>query len=268
MKQSIETIQVENVLIIKLNRPDKKNAFNFSLFEELAEEFRAVVKNEHIRVVLLTGNGEFFSSGLDFSIFFGISGVDSPEFATVNARLANDVKDLVNALLDCPKFIVAAVNGPSYGIGVTILAHCDLAYASSKATFTTPFIPLGILPEAASSYTFPMMMGTQKATEVLLTAKTLTASVAKDCRLVVDVLDDQNFFDQCLDIAKSLGQLPPMAVQNGKKLIRGDRQKINQALEAETVALEKQLNTGDILKSIEKFRQQRTKSTTRPSSKL
>lgn len=133
-------------------------------------------------MTILTASGPFFSSGHHLTI----SPKDFDAFKNGNKELNQRLKDegttatsLVNTMIDFPKLLIAAVNGPAIGISVTLISLCDIVYVSEKATFTTPFMQWGFSPEGCSSYNFPRIMGNSNANEVLVSRKmgSLTSSI-------------------------------------------------------------------------------------------
>jgi peroxisomal 3,2-trans-enoyl-CoA isomerase len=171
------------------------------------------------RAVLLTASGPLFTSGNDMGNFAGASlppgGIKE---AAEQARVL--LESFVGAFLDCPVPVVAAVNGPAVGIGVTLLPLCDIVYASHKATFHTPFAALGLAPEACSSVTFPRLMGPGRATEALLLGRKLTALEAEERGLVASVVEDALLASTARRAAEALAALPPTSVRASKRLIR------------------------------------------------
>lgn len=167
------------VKIITLNRPKKKNAFNYEMYAELGSALKQGGEEPNVRVVLLTGAGDFYSSGNDLGNF---SRVAHPKHV---ARIAKNVlQEFVDAFIQFPKPLVCAVNGPAIGIAVTTLGLCDHVLASERSTYNTPFASLGQSPEGCSSYTFPKVMGEDVANQILWEGKILTAEDAKHVGLV------------------------------------------------------------------------------------
>lgn len=137
-------------------------------------------------------------------------------------KATKDARDLlerfVASFIDYPKILIAAVNGPSIGIGTTLIGLCDFAYASDKATFHTPFVKLAQTPEACSSYTFPRLVGQRIAYEILVLGRKLTASEAKEARLVNDVFPLDTLIDKVMEIARSLASESLETLLAGKRV--------------------------------------------------
>lgn len=152
-------------------RPDVKNAMSMRAYLETVQVLSAAAADPAVLVVILTGAGDYFTSGADLSE----PGALGPNM--INPVLA-PVGRFMLALLRFPKVLVAAVNGPAVGIGVTLLPHCDVAYASTAASFWVPFARIAVVPEFCSSVTLPQILGPSLANEMLLMSRKLGAEEA------------------------------------------------------------------------------------------
>jgi peroxisomal 3,2-trans-enoyl-CoA isomerase len=168
----------DNVLYIELNRPKRKNAFNMAMYSDLFRAMQWASKSLEINVVVITGNPtstphEFFSSGNDLNNYSdAVSKGKAPEI--VAREIDQMLRGFVEMFIYFPKVLIAAVNGPAFGIAVTLLALFDFVYAKDTANFTTPFTRLAMSPEGCSTYTFPRMFG-HKANDLLLMSETISA---------------------------------------------------------------------------------------------
>mmetsp|Transcript_18027 Transcript_18027/g.17349 ORF Transcript_18027/g.17349 Transcript_18027/m.17349 type:complete len:320 (-) Transcript_18027:613-1572(-) len=185
---SYKTIDVtldKNVLVITLDRPKKKNAFSKLMYKELERALRAASENEAVGIILLTGNGDYYSSGNDLSNF---SEIKHP------LTIAKEARDLLHGFTDsfitCQKPIIVAVNGPAIGIAVTTLGLCDKVFSSDKASYRTPFAALGQSPEGCSTFMFPKIMGEEIARKVLGEGLVLSSEEALKCGLVHCIVPD------------------------------------------------------------------------------
>ena len=167
--------QHNNILRIQLNRPQKKNALTPAMYVALREAIERADNDTSIHVITLSGSGDSFCAGNDLNTFLQDPGSDAA---------ARFIKAIANARAP----IVAAVNGVAVGVGVTMLLHCDLVYASEDARFNFAFIDLGLLPEAASSYLLPRMLGYAGAAELLMLGEAFSAEKARECGLVNQVV--------------------------------------------------------------------------------
>ncbi|KAF5278135.1 hypothetical protein FQR65_LT03651 [Abscondita terminalis] len=228
----------DGVKIITLNRPRKKNAIDLQMYVELTSILRNDAMNDDIVVTIITGNGEYFSSGNDISV--------RPSTTEELIDFVSYFRNFVDALIDYPKLIIAVVNGPAVGVAVTALALMDVVYASDRATFYTPFVRLGICPEACSSYLLPRIMGRSKASELLLLGNKLTAEEAYCANLVSKVIPH----DKIPELIKSLFQYKKFNVESMrtcKKLISESLGRDLHAInEKETITLIKTVSGEDV----------------------
>lgn len=212
----------ENVLLtelnngvrtIKINRPHKKNAMSRDVYLQITKILNEDAVNDGVVVTILTGVGEYYSSGNDLTDAFNQANEGNSETSL------KMIHDFVQAFISYPKLLIAVVNGPAIGIAATTLALCDIVYCSDTATFTTPFLRLGLCAEAASSYTFPLRLGRSKASEMLFLGKTLTAREAYDSGFVSKIVD-RNKVDNLIAELHKYGTLPVNSLKINKKLIQ------------------------------------------------
>jgi len=184
----IQLKQNGKIAELKFNRPEVYNAIHGDMFDEIADALNKTAKNENISMMTLTGNGKFYSSGNDITNFLKIYGEENGVDHAVET-----LDQFVFAFIEFPKPLIALVNGPAIGIGVTTLGLCDLVWASSSSYFLCPFTKIAQAPEGCSSYTFPKIMGTSRANEMLLCNRKISAQEAKEFGLVSEVYQAENF---------------------------------------------------------------------------
>jgi len=203
------------VRLLTLDRPDALNAFNQELYLALAGAFDDAALDDAISVVVLTGNGRAFSAGNDLvEMAAQVSGAaDRPG--------SRGFPTLMDSVVAFPKPFICAVNGLALGIGATILGHCDLALMSSEARIKCPFSSLGVAPEAASSYTFPTIMGRQKASWVLMSSKWFSADECVEMGLAVSVHKPDELIEAAMAHAAELAELPLVSLMATKRLVTG-----------------------------------------------
>merc|ERR1719495_2541675 len=193
---------------ISLNRPDKLNAFNNEMYNELLHE--------------LGEAGKYFSSGNDMTSFSEVPTGGRREFSTLKGeRLIR----FVDAFIDFPKPLVGLVNGPAIGIGCTMLGLMDVVYASDTATFHVPFTALALTPEACSSRTFPRILGSSLANQMLLFNHKLTAEQAATSGFVSEVLPADVLHSTLAPRLAQYATLPSSALQYSKALVRGETER-------------------------------------------
>jgi enoyl-CoA hydratase/carnithine racemase len=212
---SIKTATLNGVATIEIARPEKKNALTTAMYQAMADALVAAKADTAVRAVLITGQPGIFTSGNDIEDFMsrppggGSDGMDSPVF------------QFMRALIDCDKPVVAAVTGAAIGIGTTMLLHCDFAYISDEARLAMPFVGLGLVPEFASSLLLPQLMGQARAAEKLLLGDPFTGAEAVEYGLANAVLPAGEVVNHARRVAERFNSLPPGAVREAKKLLRG-----------------------------------------------
>lgn len=209
-------LSLENgVRLIKFNRPQKKNALTADMYETVINVLNSDAKDDAVVATILTGEGDCYSSGNDFSA----TKLDDIEAAF------EIVYKFVDAFIQYPKLLIAVVNGPAIGIAATTLTLCDVVYASNRATFQTPFVKLGVCAEGCSSYMFPRIMGRSMASEMLLLGRKLDAQEAFRIKLVSQVIE-HNELNTLIGSLKEYGKLPINSVKASKRLLMGQLRNI------------------------------------------
>jgi enoyl-CoA hydratase/carnithine racemase len=206
----VAVTQAGSVLEILFNRPEKKNALTGAMYAAVVEAFHRADTDPAIRVVLLSGAGDTFTSGNDIK--------DFQSRAATNAE--SSASPFLDALSSLATPLVAAVNGAAIGVGTTMLAHADLVIAARSARFVMPFTSLGLVPEAASSLLFPRLVGHQRASALLLLGEPMDAETAREWGFVNQVVPDDALMATARGIAARLAALPPEAVRQTKALIK------------------------------------------------
>ena len=164
------------IRIVRMNRPDKKNALTASMYGAMADALENANSHRDIRCVVIAGLPGAFSAGNDLAEF--------SQAATSGEGVALPVVRFLHALARSERPLVAAVQGLAVGVGTTMLLHCDHVVAGTDARFSTPFVNLGLVPEAASSLLAPRLMGHLRAFELLVMGRPLDAAAALACGLV------------------------------------------------------------------------------------
>lgn len=200
----------DGVRTITFNRPEKKNALSPSMYQTITRVLTEDATNDKIVVTIITGSGSYFTSGND------LKGLMSEKISVSDSL--NVVKTMINAFINYPKLLIAVVNGPAIGIGATMTALCDIVYASNKAVFDTPFVNLGLCAEAASSFTFPHVLGKSKAAEVLLLNHKLSAQEAFQFGLISDIIP-HSLISKFISGLYKYGKLPVKSLKRNKRLI-------------------------------------------------
>ncbi len=249
---SIKTGVFNGVATIEIARPEKKNALTVAMYQAMADALHAAVADPAVRAVLIAGQPGIFTSGNDIEDFMsrppgaGSDGMDSPVFR------------FMRALLECDKPVVAAVTGAAIGIGTTMLLHCDFVYVSDEARLAMPFVSLGLVPEYASSLLVPQLMGPVRASEKLLLGDPFTGADAVECGIANAVLPAAEVVNHARRIAERFNGLPPGAVREAKKLIRGPQtEAVLKTIRAEGELFAKRLRSPEAMEAFQAFFQKR-----------
>lgn len=222
------------VLILTLNRPDQLNALTHDIYTAIADGLDQATADGNLRAVIITGNGRAFTAGNDLKDFAG---------PMPDGKLP--VTRFLETLRDFEKPILVAINGPAVGVGVTMLLHCDLSFASDQASFRAPFAHVGLVPEAGSSLLLPNALGTAWANDLLLAGRTLNAAEALTAGLVSRIFSPEDLFPETLRIAEDIARQAPNAMRHSKALIRSGRQKIADQMRRESTLFEAQLKSAE-----------------------
>jgi len=208
-----------DVAVITLNRPEKLNALNFGLVEELHHTLEELNADNECRVVVLTGAGRGFCSGLDLSDPYPDEATRGLEFPRSGLRWQERIADLTTRLIRLRQPVIAAVNGPAYGGGFALAAACDIRIAAQSARFCTQFIKLGIGGcDIGVSYTLPRIVGAGQAFDLILTARTVEAAEALQIGLV-SRLSEGSVLEDALAIAETLCGYGKFGVESTKQVL-------------------------------------------------
>ena len=226
------TVDGDGIATVTLARPDQLNAFDLTMARELEQVFREDAWSDDVRAVVVTGAGRAFCAGMDLSAEGNVFGLDETLRPTVEEfRAAYDeppyeqgVRDtggkVTLAIHALPKPVIAAINGPAVGIGATMTLAMDLRLASTRARIGFVFGRLGIVPEAASTWFLPRIVGIQQALEWVYSADILDADAALAGRLVRSVHEPDDLLPAAYDLARSfvVGR-SPVALGLAKRLL-------------------------------------------------
>lgn len=202
------------VQVIRINRPEKKNALTRAMYGAMAEALRAGDRDETVRCHAILGVPGSFSAGNDMTDFMVIAS---------GGKGGEEVFQFLLALAELEKPLVSGVDGIAVGIGMTINLHCDLTFASSRTIFRTPFVDLGIVPEAASTLLVPPVVGRQQAFAILALGEAIPAQRALELGLIYKVVDEAEVEESALAAAAVIASKPPQAMRISRDLLLGDR---------------------------------------------
>ena len=218
-----DAIQIERfgaVQVLRIHRPEKKNALTRAMYAALAAALVAGDGNPEIRVHVLLGVPGTFSSGNDIADFMA-------------GGTGEEVWHFLFALAQAEKPLISGVDGIAVGIGATIHFHCDLTFATPRTVFRTPFVDLGLVPEAGSSLLAPALLGPQPAFALLALGEGLSAKAARAAGMIHEVVAEDQLDATVLAAAARLSAKPPEALRMTRDLLRGPREPLLQRIRLE-----------------------------------
>ncbi|MBO6657537.1 MAG: enoyl-CoA hydratase/isomerase family protein [Pseudomonadales bacterium] len=207
----METINLLNegaVRIVELNRPNALNAINGQMIDELTDAFLDAGADDAVKVLLLRGAGRAFWAGADLK-----------EMGRLENKPKHTFQEMTDAIIDFPKPFLVAVHGVGVGIGATICGLADFALMAEDARLRCPFSALGLVAEAASTVTFPRLMGRQQASWMLLSAEWMNAHDCFDAGLIGEVTSPDHLFERAMARANLLAALPAASLMATKRLM-------------------------------------------------
>ncbi len=198
----------DGVLLLTLNRPERKNAFDETMWREARDALADALADDAVRAVIVTGAGEAFSAGQDLGQMAARPDDEPPGFPGFMDRLSAFDKPLL-----------AAVNGVGVGIGLTMLLHCDVVWMAEQARLRAPFVQLGVVPEAASSYLLPLQLGHQRAAEMLFVAEWIDARRAVELGIATRVVPRAQLLPEMRALAMRIAAQPLGALRWTKRTL-------------------------------------------------
>jgi enoyl-CoA hydratase/carnithine racemase len=240
MSENIKLARDGRVVTLTIDRVEKKNALTQAMYGALADALEAYAATDEERALVITGAGDMFTAGNDLHDF--AKGDRETEVPPVWRFL--------NAIRDCPKPVIAAVNGSAIGVGLTMLLHCDLVYAADNAVLSVPFVKLGVVPEAGSSLLLPQVVGMAVANDMLLAGRALSAREAAQAGLVARVFGEGELMAEVQAIARAVAASAPNAMKLTKGLIRAGRDEVAAVMAREAKHFAAQLQSREFAESV------------------
>ena len=227
----------ESVALIRINRPEARNALNMEVRKLLAQHMTELGNDNAVRCIMLTGNDKSFAAGADIKEMSGVGTVD---------MILRDSLKLWRALAACPKPVIAAVNGFALGGGCEIAMTCDIIIAGESARFGQPEVKIGITPGGGGTQRLTRAVGKYKAMKICLTGELFGAKEAFDMGLVSEVVPDAEVEKRALEMAQQIAALAPLAVQQIKEVIlAGQDASLETGLRLEAKAIQLMFSTHD-----------------------
>jgi enoyl-CoA hydratase/carnithine racemase len=233
--------------VVTWNRPERRNAFDQQMWCEGRDALRELLDDPAVRAVIVTGAGEAFSAGQDLG-----------EMTVAPGEGEHGFPGFMDVLTAFDKPLIAAVNGVGVGIGFTMLLHCDVVLLAETARLRAPFIPLGVVPEAASSYMLPLVVGHHAAAEILFTAAWIDASRAVALGIASRVYAPAALLPAARALAAEIARGPLGAIRHTKRLLLATRaEQVRLAREREDRAFAERIGTPENLEAIAAFFEKR-----------
>lgn len=213
MSQYIESGLKDNILEIRLNRPDKYNSFVREMALAFQGELKRAAEDASVRCVVIKGNGKAFCAGQDLGEAIDPEG---PELTKIVREHYNPV---ILQIRELQKPVVAAVNGVAAGAGANIALACDIVIAAESASFIQAFSKIGLIPDSGGTYTLPRLIGFQKASALMMLGDKVSAAEAERMGMIYRAFPDEQFEEAVTRITATLSQMPTLALAYTKKLL-------------------------------------------------
>jgi len=243
----------DGVATLTLHRPEKLNAYTVEMGDEVVAAFARCRDDAAVRAVVLTGAGRAFCSGVDLEhLKAHLAGGNA---TAGRAKLGEEdfLRKLPLDLVAFPKPVIAAINGPAIGVGVTMTLPCDIRIAAESATLGLPFAKLGLLPGLGSTHLLPRLVGRAKALELVLGARPIPAAEAAAIGLVNRVVPDAQLLPAAVELARTMAQHRPEVLAAAKAALHfGADASLADALRNEqqaSAALRRALDGNEIARS-------------------
>lgn len=242
----------EAIATVTLNRPDRLNAINQTMAEELAEALSVAGGDQDVRCVLLTGAGRGFSAGLDLGKF-----ENSGDF-NADQMLRRYYHPIVIGITTIEKPVVAAVNGVAAGAGASLTLACDFRIASDEARFIQAFVRIGLVPDSGATFFLPRLVGFTKAIEMAMLGEAVDAKTALDVGLVNRVVPASNLLEETRAFCARLAQGPTRALALTRRaLLFGATNDLASALDHEADLQANAVLTKDFVEGVTAFLEKR-----------
>ncbi|KQT50013.1 enoyl-CoA hydratase [Methylobacterium sp. Leaf456] len=237
--------RADGVRLIRMNRPEKKNALTGAMYDALREALAEADASQNIGAVVLAGLPGAFTAGNDLADF--VAAAKGGSFFDMPAL------HFIRQLARTRTPLVAAIDGLAVGVGTTLCLHCDLVFVGPQSRFRMPFVELGLVPEAAASYLLPRRIGTARASALLLLSEVFDGETAVSLGLANALLPSEEVEARALENAARLAALPREAVAATRALMRGDQAAVEDAIEAEAAAFSERLASDEAQAAFARF---------------
>ena len=214
-----ETLQINiesPIATVTLNRPNVLNAFNEQLVLDLQQAFKNLAEDESVRIIILTGSGKGFSAGADLTEREASWDPDRPS----KDALLRGYMPIFNDIVEMPKIVIAAINGPAAGIGAALAMACDLRVMTKSSYILSVFSNIALVPDGGLNWLLTRFLGYAKALEFAIEAKKIDSQMCLDFGIANKVVEDNKLLEETYSWANSLAKRSPQALSNTKRLMR------------------------------------------------
>jgi 2-(1,2-epoxy-1,2-dihydrophenyl)acetyl-CoA isomerase len=194
----------DGVQVITLNRPEVLNSFHLPMAREVQDALGVAAADDHIRTVLLTGEGRGFCAGQDLAAI----SVDGDSRTDVGETVRSQYNPIIRALRRLEKPVICAVNGVAAGAGANIAFACDIVFASTEASFIQSFSKIGLIPDSGGTFFLPRLVGVARASGLALLGGKLSAAQAREWGLIWETCEPAALLSRALDVATALASQP------------------------------------------------------------
>jgi enoyl-CoA hydratase len=237
------------IAVLTIDRPERRNALNLDVKTRIADGIQALSADDSVRVIVLTGSGGYFVAGTDLAEMLDMSPSDHITLATDR---------VFTVLRQCPKILIAAVEGYALGGGCELAMCCDMIVAGTGAKFGQPEIRVGIMPGAGGTQRLVRTIGKYRTMKLLLTGEPLSATDAFTAGLLSEVVADGAALDQAIKLAGTIVRMPPLAVRAIKEVVqRGPDEPLETALGLERKAFIQLFDSEDQKEGMRAFLEKR-----------
>src|SRR5216684_738559 len=248
MNEHVKAELIDGILVLTLQRPEKKNALTGAMYDALSDNLERAETDSAIKVVLFQGDGDSFTAGNDLADFAAQANGRNSEASPAFRFIGNLGRATVP--------LVAAVQGNAVGVGTTMLLHCDLVYLADNAKLITPFVNLALVPEASSSWLLPARIGHARAYAMFALGEPMDASSALACGLANAVMPQDVLRKRARDAAIALTKRPAGSLSLTKRLMR-DHERIAAQIAEEGLLFKERLTTPEAREAFAAFAERR-----------
>ena len=256
MTDFIRTEQRELIFDIVLNRPEKRNAINFEMYEQLDEAVKAASRAEGVRAVFVRGEGPDFSSGIDVSSFLELAQRYGEDWQRRMRTITRDFQAVLNRLERMERPAIALIHGRCLGLAMELALACDIRLAAAGAVLALPETRLGIIPDVGGSTRLTRLVGPGRAKELIFTGREIDAAWAEAWGIVNHVTAPDELVAKGEALADDIGRAAPLAVGMAKRVIDGAAD-LERGLALEGWAQSQLFQTEDFMEAVRSFMERR-----------